>query len=300
MADMHIYSVSTGRRLILTIILNFIITVVEIIGGILSGSLALISDALHNFSDGISVILSYFALKLKEKDNSYKHTFGYKRAEILVASINSSVLLAISVYLVYEAIGRFNNQAVIDSKLMLIVASIGLIANIAGTLLLKKDSENSLNIKSSYLHLLSDVVSSAAVILGAIAISLWKINWIDATLTILIAIYITRESYKILTEALHVLMEGAPHHIDLNEIKIKVEELDDVDDIHHLHIWTVGENDVHLEAHVNIKDMLLSKSCIVRDDIEHILKTQFNINHITLQFECNKCEGEKLVVNSKH
>jgi cobalt-zinc-cadmium efflux system protein len=299
MAHIHSHS-STGIRLVITIILNFTITVAEIIGGIISGSLSLISDALHNFSDGVSVIISYFALRLKQRDYSSKHTFGFKRAEILAAVINSSVLVVISIYLFYEAIIRFQNPEPIKGILMTTVATIGLIANIIGTLLLKRDAAISINIRSSYLHLLTDAISSVAVIFGGLAIVFWNIYWIDPVLTILIAVYITRESFKILSDAMHVLMEGAPPGISIKDIQNEVEAIDEVEDIHHLHIWTVGENDVHLEAHVNVPDMMISKSNLLGDKIEQLLKEKFGINHITLQFECEQCKEAGLVVNSKH
>ena len=299
MSHKHSHS-STGIRLLITVILNVFITVAEIIGGIISGSLALISDAMHNFSDAVSVIISYIAIKLKGRDNSPRHTFGFKRAEILAAVINSSVLVAISVYLIYEAVLRFQHPEPIKGVLMTVVASIGLAANIAGTLLLKRDAKTSINIRSSYFHLLSDVVSSVAVILGGFAIILWNIYWIDPVLTILISVYITRESFKILYEAIHVLMEGAPPDISINEIQTAVEEMDEVENIHHVHIWTVGENDVHLEAHIDVPDMMISKSNKLGEKIEKVLKSKFKINHITLQFECDKCKDAGLVVNGKH
>lgn len=291
---------TTGIRLLITVILNIIITVAEVIGGIISGSLALISDALHNFSDAISVIISYAAIKLKQKNTSYKHTFGFKRAEILAAVINSSVLVAISIYLFYEAIIRFQNPEPIKGNLMIIVALIGLAANVIGTLLLKKDAATSMNIKSSYLHLLTDAISSAAVILGGLAILFWNIYWIDPLLTILIALYITRESFIILSDAVHILMEGAPTNISIEEIQNVVEGLGDVEDIHHVHLWTVGENDVHLEAHINVPDMKISQSNLLCRKIEKLLKDKFGISHITLQFECDQCKDAGLVVDGKH
>ena len=291
---------STGIRLLITVILNFTITVVEIIGGIISGSLSLISDALHNFSDGVSVIISYFAIRLKQKDFSPKHTFGFKRAEILAAVINSSVLVIISIYLFYEAVIRFQDPEPIKGILMTSVASVGLIANIIGTLLLKRDAETSMNIRSSYLHLLTDAISSVAVIMGGLAIVIWNIYWIDPVLTILIAVYITRESFKILFDAIHVLMEGAPPNISIEDIQAEVEKLDEVEDIHHVHLWMVGENDVHLEAHINVPDMMISKTNILGETIEELLTQKFGINHITLQFECDQCGDAALVINGKH
>jgi cobalt-zinc-cadmium efflux system protein len=277
-----------------------VITIAEVIGGIVSGSLSLISDALHNFSDGISVIISYFAIKLKGKDTSYKHTFGYKRAEILAAVINSSVLAVLCIYLFYEAAQRFTNPEPIKGLLMTAVATVGLIANVIGTLLLKRDAKHSINIRSSYLHLLSDAVSSIAVILGGLAITFWNIYWLDPVLTILIGLYILKESFQILFDAVHVLMEGAPPGIEIKDVQKEVEDLNEVEDIHHVHIWTVGENDVHLEAHVNVPDMMISKSNLLGEKIEGVLKEKFGINHITLQFECEQCKDAGLVMNSKH
>lgn len=290
---------STKGRLLFTIVLNFIITVAQIIGGILSGSLALISDALHNFSDGVSIIISYIALKLKSRDNSSKHTFGLKRAEILAALINSTVLIAICVYLFYEAIVRFMNPVEIKAGLMSIVAFVGLLANIIAVLLLRRDSKSSMNIRSAYLHLIGDTVSSVAVIAGGIAIALWDINWIDPFLTIVIGIYIIKESYSILAEAVHVLMEGAPLNIDIEEIKKEVELFNEVENIHHIHLWMVGDNDVHLEAHVSVSDMLISKSDILREKIEEALHNKFAIEHITLQLECNGCTDVGLIKQHK-
>ncbi len=295
MSHNHHHHSNTGARLLLTMILNFVITIVEVIGGLLSGSLSLISDALHNFSDGVSVIISWIAIRLKEKDKSYRHTFGLKRAEILAAVINSSVLLVITLYLFYEAVLRFYEPQVISGGLMTGVAAIGLVANIVGTLLLARDAKTSLNIKSAYLHLLSDAISSFGVILGGLAIVFWNVYWVDPLLTFLIGLYILKESYEILQQAVHVLMEGAPTDISIRDIQKAVEAEPQVQNIHHIHIWTVGENDVHLEGHVNIEDMLISESNSLLSRLEHLLREKFNIRHITLQFECNRCPEVGLI-----
>lgn len=294
----HLLNTTSGR-LIITMLLNFVITAVQIVGGLISGSLALISDALHNFSDALSIIISYIAIKLKRRDNSHRHTFGLKRAEILAAVLNASVLVVIYGFLFYEAFKRFYEPEKIEAGIMTIVAAIGLAANVAGTLLLKRDSKTSLNIRSSYMHLLSDSVSSVVVILGGIAIAVWNITWIDSLLTVLIGIYIMRECYLILGEAIHVLMEGAPPEISLEEIKTEVEKFSEVDDIHHIHLWMVGDNDIHLEAHVNVNDMKISQSDALRTKIEKMLESKFGIHHITLQFECNQCLEEGLIGQHK-
>ncbi len=291
--DAHVKS--TKGRLIATMALNFVITIAEVIGGILSGSLALISDALHNFSDGISVILSYIAVKLKGKKNSGKHTFGLKRAEILAAAFNSSTLILISLYLFYEAFKRFGRPVEIKAELMIIFSVISLLANIGATLLLYRDSKLSMNIKATYLHLLSDAVSSVAVIIGGVAILYFDQYWIDPLLTILIGVYIVWESFKILSEATHILMEGTPPDIDVDEIEKQVLTIEGVEDIHHIHVWSVGENEVLLEAHVNVNDMMISKSVALRESVEKLLHDKFGIQHTTLQLECNHCEDTSLI-----
>jgi len=280
---------SMKGRMVFTVLLNMVITTAEIIGGILSGSLALISDALHNFSDSISLIISYIALRLKLRSNSMRHTFGLKRAEILSAVINSAAMIIVCFYLFYEAIERFMNPQQINAGIMSVVAVVGLIANLIATILLRKGARGSINIRSAYLHLFGDTVSSVAVIAGGIAIALWNVNWIDPILTILIGLYIIRESYFILEEAIHILMEGAPLDISIEEIQKEVELFEEVDDIHHIHLWLVGDNDAHLEAHVNVHDMKISDSDLLRNKIENVLKEKFGIGHITLQFECNQC-----------
>ncbi len=284
-------------KLFITMILNFIITIVEIIGGVLSGSLSLISDALHNFSDGIAIIISYVAIKLKKRPKNLSYTFGYKRAEILAAVFNSSVLIAISIYLFFEAYHRFVEPVVIKGNIMIIVASIGLFANIAGTLLLKSGSNESMNIRSVYLHLLSDSVSSLGVIIGGIFIVTLNIFWIDPLITVFISLYIIKESYRIVKDATSVLMMGSPQNISITEIEKEITKLKAVKNIHHVHLWQVNENDIHFEAHVKVTDMTVSQTELIQEEIEKLLHSKFNVSHVTLQFECDKCNNIGLINN---
>lgn len=288
-------SVTSGKNLFITMALNFFITIAEVIGGFISGSLSLISDALHNFSDGIAIIITYIAMRLSKKPKTFKYTFGLKRAEIIAAIINASTLIIISFFLIKEAIERFYNPSPITGSLMLIVAALGLIANIAGTLLLKKGSEGNLNIRAAYFHLLSDAVSSLAVIIGAVFIIFYKIYWIDPLLTILISVYILKETYEIVKEALDVIMMSSPEGIDLNELKLLVESINGVKNIHHIHLWKLNDNDTHFEAHIEVEDMVVSKTAEIQKLIEHKLHDRHEINHTTLQFECDKCSTKSIV-----
>ncbi len=291
----HHTSEVSGGRLFITIMLNFLITVAEIIGGIISGSLSLISDALHNFSDGIAVIISYIAIWLNRRPNDENYTFGYKRAEIIAAVFNASVLIGISFYLFFEAYQRFMNPSTVKGGLMIIVASIGLAANIAGTLLLKSGSKESINIRAAYLHLLSDAVSSFGVILGGIFIYFYNIYWLDPVITVFISIYIIKESWEIVKEAVTVLMMGAPENISINDIETELMTIEDIKNIHHVHFWKVNEKDIHFEAHVKVKDMMVSNTEDLLEKVENILHDEFEIGHVTLQFECDRCDTDELI-----
>ena len=286
---------TSGIRLVIVIILNFLITIAEVVGGILSGSLALISDALHNFSDVIAVIISYIAIKLKRKPKDYKYTFGYKRAEIIAAIFNASVLIGISLYLFFEAYNRFNNPQEIKGGLMIIVAGIGLAANVIATLLLKSGSKENINIRSAYLHLFSDAVSSFAVIVGGIFIYYYNIYWIDPILTVLISLYIIRESWIIVKEALTVLMMAAPTNISLIEIEKAITDLEGIINVHHIHFWRINEKDIHFEAHIEVEDILVSQTEKKIAEIEKLLHKKFEINHVTIQFESDRCSEKSLI-----
>jgi cobalt-zinc-cadmium efflux system protein len=288
-------SETSEKNLFITMTLNFFITIAEIIGGFISGSLSLISDAMHNFSDGIAIIITYTALRLSRKPKTFKYTFGLKRAEIIAAIINASTLIIISFFLIKEAIERFYNPSHITGSLMLIVAALGLTANLAGTLLLKNGSRYNLNIRAAYFHLLSDAVSSFAVIIGAVFIIFYKIYWIDPLLTILISFYILKETYEIVKESVDIIMMSKPAGIDLDEVKKLVEDINKVKNIHHVHLWKMNDNDIHFEAHIEVGNISVKETTEIQKQIEEKLHEKFEINHSTLQFECNKCENKTII-----
>ena len=284
-------------RLFVTMMLNFLITIVEVIGGLISGSLSLVSDALHNFSDGIAIIISYIAIRLGKHPKTFKYTFGLKRAEILAAAFNAGILIAISIYLFKESYERFVLPQHIEGGLMIVVAGIGLIANLVGTLLLKKGSQDNINIRSAYLHLLGDTVSSVAVIMGGICIQLFRMYWVDPLLTVLISVYILIKSIEIVKESINVLMMGAPESVSIENIQKELENIPGIKNIHHVHVWRLGEHDIHFEAHIDVDDMRVSQTTSLCTIVEEKLKHNHGISHITLQFETDKCESKNLVEN---
>lgn len=286
---------SLERNLLVTMLLNFLVTAVEAAGGIVSGSLSLLSDAMHNFSDGIAIIVSYIAIRLSKRPRTLKYTFGLKRTEVLAAIINASTLIIISFFLIREAIGRFSTPTPITGTLMLVVAVIGLAANIAGTVLLKKGARVNINVRAAYVHLLSDAVSSLAVILGAVCIIVFDVSWIDPALTIAISLYILKEAYQIVKEAVDVLLMSTPTEIDLNDVQQTLEAIAGVKNVHHVHVWKMTDSESHFEAHIDVEDLLVSGTGPIRAAIERCLHDRYGIHHTTLQFECDSCQTKALV-----
>jgi len=294
----HTHNHFKEENLIIIMVLNFIITLIEVMGGLLSGSLSLLSDALHNFSDGISVIVSFIALRLSKRENTLKNTFGYKRAEILAALFNSSFLIIISFFLFKEAYLRIQHPQNIDSKIMIIVALVGLAANTISVFLLKSGSKDNINIRSAYIHLFSDSLSSFGVIIGGILIYYFNITMVDPILTFVIGVYVLKEGFDILKQSVSILMEKTPAHIDILKIKEIIEKIPEVDNLHHVHIWQINDKEFLFEGHIDTKkDINLTKSEELRNNISSILLNKFRINHTTIQIEYNACKDKKIIKN---
>lgn len=293
---LHGHGVSEGAgksgrfRLILSIVLNLIITIAEVIGGIISGSLALLSDALHNLSDTLSLAVSLFAIRISRRQPDENRTFGYKRAEIIGAFVNLIVLVVIAIWLVKESVERFLNPTPIDAKVMLIVATIGLLANLLTAFLLHRDSRSSLNIRSAYLHIVTDALSSVGVIAGGLII--WKWEWyiIDPIMCILISVYIVYHSSSMIRETVDILMNSAPADVNMDEVLQSVRKVSGVQDIHHVHLWRLSENNNALEAHIVIDEDLLPEMENIKGAIKSMLSDDFSIGHSTLEFEFKPCD----------
>jgi cobalt-zinc-cadmium efflux system protein len=273
-------------KLIITIVLNLIITAAQIIGGIISGSLALISDAIHNLSDSVAVILAWFAQVLSRKPSTLKSTFGYKRAEILAAFINSIALIAISVYLIFEAIERLLHPQPVDAKWMFWLGLLGLIANGISVLILEREKNKNINIKAAYLHLVGDALTSLAVIAGAVLIWFFNVLWIDAVVTILIGIYLLVHTFKLLKESVTILMQMTPAEINITEIQTRLQQIEGLKNVHHIHVWNLTDKLLHFECHLNLEQNLkVSETIVIAEKVRKILHDEFDIEHVTIQFE---------------
>ena len=279
-------------KLWISILLNLVITLAQFIGGLVSNSLALLSDAAHNLNDTLSLGIALYARKIGQKKADSANTFGYKRAEIIGAFINLITLIIIALVLIKEGIERFMDPVSIDGSIMLWVAVIGLLGNVVTAILLHSQRKENLNMKSAYLHILSDAFSSVGVILGGWLILYYQWYWVDSVLTIAIGIYILFHSYHMLRESIDILMEATPGHISLPELENGLKKIDLVEDIHHLHIWNLNESQTLLECHVRIDES--NMHCIerIKKAIKDFLSASYNIHHSTLEFEWLPCADE--------
>jgi cobalt-zinc-cadmium efflux system protein len=280
----------TEGRLWISIILNFIITAAEFIGGMISGSLALLSDALHNLNDTTSLVISLVARKISKKEANRDKTFGYKRAEIIGAFINLITLVIIALFLIKEGVERFYNPQPIDGMVMFIVAIIGLLGNVITAILLYRDSTENLNLRSAYIHILSDAFSSVGVIIAGILILWYEVYIIDTILTLIIAGYILWHSYYMLRQTINILMESTPADIQIPNVQQAMTEVNGVLDIHHLHVWRIDEKNILLESHVVIDEENMGQMESIKSALKNLLSTDFDIHHSTLEFEFEPCE----------
>ncbi|USQ68191.1 cation diffusion facilitator family transporter [Companilactobacillus allii] len=285
----------TGRKFLAVTILNLIITIAEFFGGIISGSLGLLSDAVHNLEDSISIVISYVANVIGQRHNNSAKTFGYKRAEILAAFVNSSILIIITIIMIIESIRRFQKPQHIDGLLMMGVSIVGLLANVISMLALWSGSKDNLNIKATFLHMLSDTLSSIGVFVASIFIILFNWTWVDPLITIIIAIWLLKEAFDVVKETINILMEASPN-IDLEAVKRCVLTVPDVVGIHHVHVWMIDENFIILDAHLNVrKKCNMDQLEVIYDQVDSLLKKEFGVSHVTLQAECTRGLKDPLI-----
>ena len=299
MAHQHHHH-GSGKNLGFTIVLNVVITVAQLVGGLVSGSMALISDATHNFSDVLSLIISWVARKLARAEASEEKTFGRRRSEIMAAFINSATLIGLSVFILFSAIERLINGAEsIDVFWVIWLAVLSIVVNGLSVLLIQKDARHSMNMKSAYLHLLSDMLTSIAVLMGGIMMKYLGWYWVDAVFSIGIAIYLMYMSWDIFRSSIRILMQYTPGHIDLKKLIAEIEKIEGVDNLHHVHIWQLDEHEVMFESHVDLsEDIPVSSFALLQKQIEEVLE-QYHIHHATLQPEYDVDDNKDVIHKHK-
>jgi cobalt-zinc-cadmium efflux system protein len=283
-----------GKNLLFSIVLNLVITTAQVIGGLISGSLALLSDALHNFSDVLSLVFSYVAHQLAKKKASVNQTFGYKRAELIAAFVNAMTLIIVALFLIYGAIERFFNPQHIESGLVIWLSILGIAVNGLSAFMLKSDADKNLNMKSAYLHLFTDMLASVAVLIGGLLMKYFQWFWVDSLLTLLIALYLILVGFDLLKKSTQMLMLFTPNHLNVQEIINEVHKIPGVNKLHHIHVWYLNEDELHLEAHLDcLENFKMSEFNQIVLKIEAVLFKKFQINHINIQPEYKKEEDSK-------
>lgn len=278
-----------GGRLLVSVVLNLAISIAQFIGGIVSGSLALLSDALHNFSDTASLAVSYGAGRVAAREATQHRTFGYRRAEIIGAFVNLVTLVLIAVWLIAESVERLFDPVDVRGSIMMWVAVGGLLANLITALLLHRGSKENLNLRSAFLHVVTDTVSSVAVVGGGLLIMWYGVTIVDPILSAAIALFILVQSVGLLRRTVDILMETAPRDLDVPGLAHSVRAVEGVVDMHHVHVWQLDEHRSALEAHIVVrKHDMLQMECI-KHAVKVLLNERFGIEHSTLEFEFEPC-----------
>ncbi len=280
---------SSGSRLLMTLGLNLIIPAAQVIGGILANSMALISDATHNFSDFAAVLISYIAFRISRKGASVHNTFGYRRAEILAALINVVLLIGAAAFIVFEAVQRFQNPQPVIGRLVMGLAAVGIAGNGLSAWLLHRDSKHSLNARGAFLHMLGDLLTSVAVFITGVVLIFRPWYWLDPLLSVLIVVFILKNCWEISKESGLILMNATPRGLDLEVIRKHLLKLPGVVGIHYLHAWNVFSTSVAFSCHIEVADQPVSRTEQLGQKIRHDLWQNFGIDHPVLQFETAKC-----------
>jgi cobalt-zinc-cadmium efflux system protein len=288
---------STQRNMLAVLSITAGVMIAEIIGGLLANSLALLSDAGHMLTDILALCLSLVAMRFAQKPPTPSKTFGFYRLEILAAFFNGMLLLLISLYIFYEAYHRLIDPREIKGLFMLLVASIGLLANGVGIVILRKSALKNLNVRSAFFHLVGDAISSGGVIIGGVVIIYTGWYMVDSIIGIFIGVLILRGAYSLVRESIDVLLEATPKDIDVEQMLDDLRQIEGVREIHHLHLWTITSGIYAMSAHVLIDDLLISRSGQILKEIENVLRGKYNMEHITIQFESESC-GDELVKES--
>lgn len=276
------------QHLKVSIFVAIAIALIEFVGGLLSNSLSLMSDAAHVFGDILAIFLSLFAITLATRKHTGSMTYGYHRAEVLASMANGVLLFAVSVWIAVEAYHKIHRPEPINALLVLIIAAIGLAGNLVIVKVLRNDQEKSLNVKSAFSHVLYDAISSSAVIFVGVITYLTGIRLLDPIVAFLIAGFIARSGYKITKDSAHILLEGAPTHVEIDEIRASILGTEKVLDVHDLHVWTISSGMNALSGHIVIADQILSEADKIIKAINSTLLESYGISHTTLQVEPEK------------
>jgi cobalt-zinc-cadmium efflux system protein len=295
-------SPAVRKRLTLSIVLTFFVLLLEAAGGVISGSLALLSDAGHMFGDVFSLTLSWFALRIASQPVTSTRTYGYHRMEIFAAFLNGVLLILMAGVIFYEAVLRFQAPSEVDSATLVIVAAIGLATNLGVIFFLKDAAGHShdLNVKSAFLHVIGDTLASVGVIVGGVI--MWNTGWylIDPLIAAAIALLLLWGGWRVLADSVHILLEGVPKGISLGEVERELTAIPAIQNVHELHIWSICSNIYALSTHALVNDQKGNQVESILNEARDLLKNKFNITHSTIQFESRPCQDNEAQCNMEH
>lgn len=286
---------TSGPRLLITLALNLIIPTAQIIGGLLAGSVALISDAMHNFSDFTALLISYIAFRIGRRGATVFNTFGYRRAEIMAALINVALLAAASGVILYHAVHRFLTPQPVNGVLVMVLAGVGVIGNGLSAWLLHRDAAHSLNVRGAFLHMVGDLLTSVVVLVNGLLLMFYPWYWLDPLLSVFIVGFILKNGWGLLKESTAVLMNATPGHLDLEKVRGFLADLPGVLGVHYLHAWQVSSASTAFSCHVVVPDQPVSRTEKIAESIRHELFHRFRIDHPVLQFETSACGNGALL-----
>lgn len=289
----HAHPPSTGRKLQLCLWITVAFIVIELVAGLKAQSLALLSDAGHNFTDSLALALAWFAFHLQTKPPSMNKTFGYQRAGVLAGFFNALTLVALSLFIFYESYFRFLAPRPVGEGIMIVVAAAGLVVNVAVMWALHSETKHDLNIRGAFMHMLGDALSSVGIIIGGVAIYYTQLEWIDPLLSVLIGVLILWSGWDIIAEAVNILLEGLPRGITHEDVSDALRSVHGVIEVHDLHVWSLSSSSHALCCHALIEDLPPSESDAILRRINDVLRQRFHIDHTTIQFEHIKCEGSE-------
>jgi cobalt-zinc-cadmium efflux system protein len=289
-------TLATGNKLRISLILSVTILVAELIGGILSNSLALLSDAGHVFADVVAIGLSYYGVRQSLRPSNSRMTFGYHRIGVLVAIVNAATIFVIAAVIIYEAYSRFQQPPEVNSRLMMIIAAVGLAANIFVTLWLRREQQRNINIRSVFWHALGDTLASLGVIAGGLIITLTGKLWVDPLVSVLISLIILFAAWSILRDGIKVILEATPSNLDLLGMIEALKKIPGVKDVHDVHVWSISPELHSMNGHIVIDDVLISHGDEIKGQVEKVIH-EYGIMHTTLQMESQSCQSTDTFCN---
>ena len=291
MAHIHLIGISraASRRILISLAITLAFVAVEIIAGLLANSLALLTDAAHNVTDVIALTLTWWALRVAARPPDSGKTYGYHRAGILVALVNSTTLALIALGIFYDAYRRLLAPPQVKADILIIVGAAAVVVNLVTALLVQRGSQHDLNLRSAFVHLMGDVLSTLGAVAAGIAIRFTSLNWLDPLVSIFIGILILWNAWSIVRESVNILMESTPADIDLQRMVADIRQVEGVRGVHDLHVWSISRGLRTLSAHILTSDVPVSEGAKIQAAVSQLLDQDYGIGHTTLQLECEDC-----------